>query len=378
MADLIRECINNKTVTDLANRIKVCYQNFNCEVFTNRVNSQLSQLGLFERIDLIVVSLENELPQDFPQAAKILTDSLGVELDDQESDPVPADLSSSRGFIVVAVATYISRFGIQHFDLSMTALKEMTKRFSSEGPIRDFIVNDEKRVLELYQKWAIDTNVHVRRLVSESIRPRLPWARQLPSFIQNPQAVITLLNILKKDTHLYVRRSVANNLNDISKDNPDIAIKTLTKWSQDKSPEMSWLVKHALRTLLKQGHPGALQILGFTTDVSVQVESLKLNKETIQFGDYLEFFLELSSSQKKPQKLLVDYVIYHMKANGKLSPKVFKWTQKTIPANSSLSLKKKQNFKQISTRKYYQGRHEIHIQINGKIVAKKEFILEIN
>jgi 3-methyladenine DNA glycosylase AlkC len=378
MADLIRECINNKTIIDLASRINNCQPNFDDKGFSNRVTPQLSQLGLFERIEVIVTALKEYLPKDFSQAAEILTSSLGIELDDQGNDPVAADLSSSRGFIVVAVATYISRYGVNHFDLSMTALREMTKRFSSEGPIRDFLITDEKKVLALYQKWTEDDNVHVRRLVSESCRPRLPWARQLPSFIKDPQEVIALLEKLKSDQHLYVRRSVANNLNDISKDNPKIVIKTLTQWSTDKSAEMNWLVKHALRTLLKQGHPGALQILGFSTEFNLKAESFTLDKEIIKLGDSLEFFLELSSPQKEPQRLMIDYVIYHMKANGKLNPKVFKWTQKTISANGTLFLKKKQNFKKISTRKYYPGRHEIHLQINGTIVAKKEFILDIN
>ncbi len=375
MADLVRDCISEMTVNQLAQRIQSSNIRFDVQGFCEKINSSLKDLGLFERLDLIEENLINFLPNNFPEAARILVDSLGPELDNKEDDPIATDLSSSRGFIVVALCLYVSRNGKEHFEVSMDALKEMTKRFSSEGPIRDFIISHESQVLDLYEKWAIDPNVHVRRLVSESIRPRLPWACRLPSFIKDPEPVIALLEKLKNDKHLYVRRSVANNLNDISKDNPELVVSTLKKWSRDKSSQMTWLIKHALRTLIKAGDSEALELLGYSTDFHLHVNSFQLNKSNVNFGDTLEFTLELSTTEDKSQNLMIDYVIYHMKANGKLSPKVFKWTKKTITAKNPLSLTRKQAFKKINTRKYYEGRHEVHVQINGKVVAQKEFTL---
>ncbi len=375
MADLLRDAINPQTIIELGKRIESVYARFNVSDFEQFVNPRLSQLTLTERIELVADALEEYLPKEFEYAAHILINSLGEELDDMGDDPIATDLSSNRGFIVVALGTFISRNGRRHFEISMKALYEMTKRFSSEGPIRKFLINDEERTLALYHSWVEDPNVHVRRLVSESIRPRLPWTKQLIRFIEDPQPIFLLLNKLRNDPHLYVRRSVANNLNDISKDHPELVVATLSEWKEDRSPHMNWLIKHALRTLVKKGDPKALELLGFSSDFSIELESFALGKKKVFFGESLEFQLMLSSPKHTKQSLMIDYIIYHMKANGTLRPKVFKWTQKAISKEAPLNLHRKHPFKEIRTRKYYAGKHEIHIQINGKIVAQEEFVL---
>jgi 3-methyladenine DNA glycosylase AlkC len=376
MAELLREVINPQTIDELGQRITAGYPQFDETSFRQAINPYLGDLALSERLDLVTRKLEIYLPTDFEQAAAILVNSLGEELDAVSDDPVATDLGSSRGFIVVAMGNFIARNGQQHFDVSMQALYEMTKRFSSEGPIREFLINEEEKTLTLFHHWAEDPNVHVRRLVSESTRPRLPWTRQLPQFIADPRPILPLLEKLKDDPHLYVRRSVANNLNDIAKDHPSLVVETLAEWQDDASLYMPWLTKHALRTLIKEGNSGALALLGFQPNPVITVDAFILDKKTVSLGEGLNFQLDLSSPTSTPQKLMIDYIIYHMKANGKLRPKVFKWTQKQVVSGKPLSLVKQHLFKKIRTRKYYAGQHEIHIQINGQIIARDNFILE--
>lgn len=376
MAELLREAIRPTTIIELAERIQAAYPAFDTDNFTDAIVPHLADLTLSERLALVTETLTQYLPQDFTQAATILIDSLGDELDSEADDPTAKEYESNRGFIVVALGNFIAAHGLDHFDVSMHALYEMTKRFSSEGPIRDFIIHDEARTLALYAEWVNDPNVHVRRLVSESTRPRLPWARQLKGFIENPRPVIELLAQLKNDSRLYVRRSVANNLNDIAKDHPDVVVETLRDW-QDDSPHMAWLTKHALRTLIKAGHPDALDLLGFSQNVEVVVEAFHLEQEILVLGESLRLQVQLSTESAKLQNLMIDYVVYHMKANGTLKPKVFKWTQKQLTQGEPLILQKGHAIKPISTRKYYAGQHEVHLQINGKIVAEATFELVI-
>ncbi len=371
----MRDAINRKSIGDLGKRISGIYPEFDREAFEFSIASQLDELSLTGRLDLVAGVLKERLPKPFPQAARILVESLGEELDDQGDDPVTSDYSSSQGFLVISLCSYIAANGKDHFDISMNALNEMTRRFSAEGPIREFLIHDETRTLALYEKWASDPNVHVRRLVSESTRSRLPWARQLPQFIQNPEPVLHLLELLKNDNHLYVRRSVANNLNDISKDNPEIVIATLTRWKNEDTPQMAWLIKHALRTLIKKGDSGALALVDVSTDFLVDVEEFSLSSTRVDFGGDLELHLQLSTTQESPQDLIIDYIVFHKKANGTLTPKVFKWTKKTISTDNPLVLSKRHTIREISTRRYYEGRHEVHIQINGKVVAHENFEL---
>jgi 3-methyladenine DNA glycosylase AlkD len=199
----------------------------------------------------------------------------------------------------------------------------------------------------------------------------------LPKFKKDPSPILPFLESLKNDHELFIRRSVANNLNDIAKDNPDVVTSLLKQWSHDKSANMTWLIKHALRTLEKQGDVNALKLLGFSNNPQINVEQFTLKTSQINLGEQLELSLQLKSSANKEENLLIDYVIYHMKANGKLRPKVFKWTKKKIAKNSHLNLTKKHHIKPISTRKYYAGRHEVHLQINGKLMAEFEFFLII-
>lgn len=370
----MRNSINEKTVWELSQRIINYYPNFQDEDFCREISPELDNLGLFERLDLVTRNLHKYLPYDYPKAVDILLNSLGDKLESEKSDLDGVDLSSSNGFIVVASTNYVSEYGMDYFDLSMKALYEMTKRFSSEGAIRHFIIKYPERCCTLFRDWVQDKNVHVRRLVSEGMRPRLPWAIRLKEFIKNPSPILEFLDKLKNDRELYVRRSVANNLNDIAKDHPEIVVETLQRWSTDKSKEMTWLIKHALRTLIKQGHPGALELLGYKKEPLIEVSEFELN-QSVTLGGSLGFSFYIKSLLNDYQNLVVDYNIYHKKANGSQTPKVFKLKDIELKPDEIIKISKKHIIKKITTRKYYEGSHRVAIQINGREYLSGEFEL---
>ncbi len=373
---LSKEVINKKNTHELGVRIKKNWAKFNLKSFDAEIAKSLSSQGLGERIQQVRKSLYNHLPKDYKTSLGIILESLpGILRKDAFDNKL--DLSSQNGFLMISVTSFVARYGIDEFEVSMSALKEMTKRFSAEGSIRYFILKYPEKTLEVFSRWVTDESPHVRRLVSESTRPRLPMTMALPIFKKNPKLIIPFLETLKDDSELFIRRSVANNLNDVSKDNPKVVTKLLRKWNRVKSPERQWVIKHALRTLEKQGGFDALEILGFSPNPRVKVERFKLKKKNIKLGETLELELDLISSSRLSQNLLIDFVIHHMKANGKQSPKVFKWCKKEIAKSAPLILIKKHSIKEISTRKYYSGRHRIQIQINGKIMAESSFNLRL-
>ena len=370
---LLRDSIGPRSICGLGERINAAFPEFERKSFENSALEGIHLLGLNERIRRVRESLKKYLPGNFSQASSILISALGSEVPQDNLDGI--DLSSSHGFIILPQCEFISHYGLQHFDLSMHALMEMTKRFSSEGAIRAFIDNHHEKTYEQLKQWSTHDNVHVRRLVSEGTRPRLPLFSRLPRYIKDPAPVMFLLEKLKDDPELYVRRSVANNLNDISKDNPKAVTDLLSEWSINASSERLWLIKHALRTLVKQGDQAALSILGFKPVPGLVVSYFTLDKNEIKLGEELNISTGLVCGSENSHSVMIDYVIHHKKANGKLSPKVFKWGQKNISKKNPIELAKKHSIKRINTRKYYEGEHEVHLQVNGEVMAVCYFTL---
>jgi len=368
---LLRDAFNTKNVTALSNNIKKVYPSFKQKEFAQSIIKKLSSLNFGPRSHLIVKQLYTFLPKDFPQAAQILIDSLMPEIVDGVEG-----LTEWDRFIVWPETEFIAAYGLDDYDISMTALYEMTKRFSSEGAIRPFIQKYPKKTLKLLEKWTKDPNCHVRRLVSEGTRPRLPLCGRLPQFQKDPRPVIQLLEKLKDDPSLYVRRSVANNLNDIAKDNPDIVVRTLTQWKKINNKETQWLITHAARTLLKQGNKQALALLGYTINPKLTITAFEILTPTFKIGESLRFSLAIQSTAKQQQRLMIDYAIHYTKANNKLKDKVFKLAKKTIKPNESFTLKKKHSFKQMTTRKHYPGKHSLEIIINGDSLEIKHFVVK--
>jgi 3-methyladenine DNA glycosylase AlkC len=356
-------------VNQLAGELKSAYPKLDITSFENDIVPLLEPLSLSERAKCISDGMKKHLPKAYPSAAKILHEVLGPEAD-------AGDWSDNSAMRYWPFGVYIVEHGIDHYEESVGLMYELTKRFTAEWPIRPFIEKYYDKMMPQLHQWAEDENVHVRRLVSEGSRPRLPWAPVLRDFVKDPKPVIELISKLNNDPELYVRRSVANNMNDIAKDHPDLAVKTLLAWQKNKSKNTDWIIGHASRTLVKNGHPGALQLLGVNPNIKLNVNILSLTENVI-FGGALDVEFTIESLENKKEEIIIDYIIHHLKANGSTSPKVFKLSKKMLAPNASITIQKSHTMRPISTRKYYQGEHALEIQVNGRLYEKHPFNLTI-
>jgi len=308
-----KDLIDQRYLQLLASAIRMVRPEFTTKIITS-LESKLSSLEFKERVRLVASTLETAFP-DPSQGIPMLVEAV-----------VKADL---KGFWLWPITHYIETTGLDHFELSMNALYHLTQRFTAEFAIRPFLIQNPERSLKLLFTWAEDANPHVRRLVSEGTRPRLPWGQRLSSAVKDPKPTLKLLEKLKYDSELYVRKSVANHLNDITKDNPLVVIETLSRWNKNapksQRKNVEWITRHALRTLIKAGHPEALALIGARSlGSAVEVSKIRLNKTVIAMNETLEFTFHLRSRSKSELRLIVDYVIHHKKANGATSEKV--WT----------------------------------------------------
>ena len=344
--------------------------NFKQQEFYAQAILELDKLELKQRVMLIIETLHDYLPADFIKTADLLKQLPRVW---QQLDP-EQKISS---FAAWPVIDYASIYGLAHPQQSLAVLKTLTHLFSAEFAIRAFIIKHPDYCHSQFTQWIKDDSEHVRRLVSEGTRPRLPWGLQLKPFIKDPSVNIPLLSALKDDPSLYVRRSVANHLNDISKDNPALLVDICQRWNEDASQDVQWIIKHATRSLVKAGHPEVLSLLGYKQELHLSPVILHINNTQVQLGDYLEFTLDFNSTCAKPQKLVIDFAIHFVKANGQQKAKVFKLKSLSLGAKQACSLQKRHGIKAITTRQYYAGTHLLEIVINGQSVASQVFELSI-
>ncbi|MGM7666726.1 DNA alkylation repair protein [Microbacterium sp. A93] len=246
----------------------------------------------------------------------------------------------------------------------MALLAELTGRLISEFSLRILLRHDLPRGLEIIAGWTDSSDAHVRRLASEGTRPYLPWAVRVPGITTHPGLTVHLLDALYRDPSDYVRRSVANHLNDLSRDAPDLVVETAQRWLDLPEPTTPALVRHSLRTLLKNGHPGALALLGFAP-ASVDVEGPHLTETQVPWGGEVRFSAVLRNSGPEPARLAIDYIIHHRKSNGTLSTKVFKLTTADLGAGDEMVISRAHSFRAITTRRYHPGGHAIALQVNG-------------
>jgi 3-methyladenine DNA glycosylase AlkC len=277
-----------------------------------------------------------------------------------------------KGFEAMALPDFVATYGLNEWALSLPALGYFTQYFSSELAIRPFLAKDPEKGMECMMAWAEDKNPKVRRLASEGCRPRLPWAMALPQFKKDPALIFPILEKLKDDTSEDVRRSVANNLNDISKDNPDLALGICEKW-YGQSANTDKIVKHACRTMLKAGNKRALAIFGYGDPSLLSVKNLHLDKKVLSIGDDLTFSFDLAVTEKS--KVRLEYAVFFVKAKCKLSKKVFQILEKDYEGGT-YSITRKQSFKEQTTRKHYPGTHQIAVIANGEEKAKASFDLK--
>lgn len=284
--------------------------------------------------------------------------------------------SCEDGFTGIFFPDFVEMFGMKESDyaLSMEALEHFTKYSSAEFAVRPFIIKYPKKMMEQMFKWAHHENHHVRRLATEGCRSRLPWAMALPDFKKNPAPILPILELLKDDSSEYVRKSVANNLNDISKDHPELILEIAPKWL-GYSKNRDWIVKHACRTLLKQGNSKAMSFFGFGNPDAVEVTNLGMKDASIKIGSKSSFQFDLQHKMAQEVKLRLEYGIYYMKSNGKQNRKVFKISENKYEPNKVYTLQKQQHFKELTTRKHYTGAHRISIIVNGEEKAFADFEL---
>jgi len=357
-----KNSINQSVVKKMGKVFHEVYPDFNQKRFI-QLSSKLSELELKQRVLAITEGLRAELPGNYSEDKNIIEKVLSKK--------------KLSGFELWPISEYISQFGTDHFDESLELMYQLTQQFTSEFAIRSFLQKDPHRIIKKLKTWVKDENVHVRRWISEGTRPLLPWGGKIQSFIIKPET-LHLLDDLKYDDELYVRKSVANHLNDISKNHPELVVKTLKEWIK-KSPalhidKIHWIKKHALRTLIKKGHKNALSLMGVSHDCAVKVNAFKLNKKVFTQGDVLEFEFMLESTGKKTQTLIVDYLIGFVKSNGTISCKVFKLKNIEIKAGEKIKVNKRHDLKKITTMTFYPGKHELLIQINGKILKKASWV----
>lgn len=359
-----------------AKRLASNYPEFDQHGFIELAADSLENRELKDRANQICLGFKQYLPNEYKSAVNLLLSTLAPVIDDQDLDELSATEDGLAGWIIMPMTQYVGELGQHDLAFSMEALRQLTKRFTSEFGIRHYFIEQPEASLVILTEWLKDPCKHVRRLISEGTRPLLPWAMQIPEFKKNPAPVINLLEQLKDDSSEYVRRSVANNLNDIAKNHPDLVAEIATQWLQKASKNRQRLVKHACRTLIKQGHSKTLAAFGYLPADALQV-SLTLSTEQVTFGEQQVLTCELTNPGSTTHKILLDYVIYHQKANGKLTPKVFKWKELELAAGESITLSKNHAFVPISTRKYYQGEHACAIQLNGSEQKPVSFSLKM-
>ena len=338
--------------------------------FIQAATSPLESLELKQRVQHLIDVLHQFLPQGFEQAVECLLQLPSVWDKGDEDDPL-------RGFAAWPIIDYVAEHGVNHPQLALPALRELTHLFSAEFAIRPFLLAHPELCHEHFSRWVKDESEHVRRLVSEGSRPRLPWGIQLKPYVKDPSDNLRWLGVLKNDDSLYVRRSVANHLNDISKDHPQVVLDVCNAWYAKSDANVKWVIKHATRTLVKAGHPDVFALLGHSKEVKIKDLALTLSTDQLVLGDGLEFELSLVSAAKQTQSLVVDFALHFMKASGKTSPKVFKWKTLNLEAGQSVSLQKKHAIKAITTRRYYTGTQTLEVLVNGQPVAQASFFLEV-
>ncbi len=359
MAEALKKFFGRRLVESLGRDLARAHPLLDVDRFIRDGMAGLSALELTERAGHLADVLHRHLPVPFPDAVAILMASLGPRLESSEG-------SGMAPFRFLPHVLYVSRHGLEHFELSMQAFYELTQRFTAEFGVRPFLIRHPKQTLARLASWAKDPNVHVRRLVSEGTRPRLPWARRLPQFQKDPAAVIELLEILKDDPERYVQRSVANNLNDIAKDHPELVVALCARWSNDAPESRRWVIKHALRSLIKAGNRGALALLGASGTPEVRLRRVQLEPNPVRLGGSLGLAFDLISVGAVEQDLVVDYAVHFVKANGSTARKVFKLRRVRLEPREKLRLAAKVSFADLTTRKHYPGLHHVELLLNGE------------
>ena len=358
MADL-KSFFSPALIRRLAADVARVHPPFPARTFVNRACRGLDELELLDRGKHIARALAGCLPA-YPEAIAILLASLGPEHAEEELLGV-----GMAPFFYLPHTIFVAEHGLEHFELSMRAQYELTKRFSAESSIRAYLTREPERTLAVLRRWTRDANAHVRRLVSEGTRLRLPWAARVPWLDGHPEEVLALLERLKDDATTLVRRSVANSLNDLGKVHPELLARTCAAWLKGASPERRALVEHALRSAIKRGDPKALKLLGYGRAAAVSLEEVRFEPRRVAIGERVKVRFILRSRSARAQELLVDLAVHFVKARGHASAKVFKLKRILLPPRGRMHLETRVSLAVHTTRKPRPGRHAVDVLVNG-------------
>jgi 3-methyladenine DNA glycosylase AlkC len=357
----LKDNLDRQTVELLADQFARQYDGFDPDAFTEALLDEFPTLELKDRINLIADRLASDLPADYESALAMV-----VQVAEDGVD----------GWAAWPLCSFVERHGVESPVASLDAMAPLTKRWSCEFAIRPFLQTHLELTRDYLREWVLDPDEAVRRLPSEGTRPLLPWGPKVPALLDDPEIGLELLRALRHDESATVRRSVANHLNDVAKSEPDLVIDMLTQWSSEPEPVDERMVRHALRTLIKKGNPGALALLGFTTEPDVTVNQFTCQPCQISLGEDIDLTAELTSTSQQEQLLVIDFIIHHVRATGATSPKVFKWTTERLAPADMVRLSKRRRIQTASTRRYHAGEHRVDLQIAGEVVASTHFNLD--
>jgi 3-methyladenine DNA glycosylase AlkC len=371
MPEPFKNLISAQTVDRTGHHLQRAWPAFDRRRFEAQAKQGLDTLEFKARAMQLADALEATLPADFDNAARIIETSLAPPIPfDAQGEPTALTAAHHddglSGWVVWSLGEYVARQGMDDVPRALRCLHALTQRFSAEFAIRPFIQQHPKPSLKTLAAWAHDPSAHVRRLVSEGSRPRLPWGLRLQALVVDPSPTLPLLLALQDDPSAYVRRSVANHLNDIAKDHPDHL--------PGASPERTALLRHASRSLIKQGHEPTLAAWGLASGLKGKA-SLSLSTDHATIGEDLGLRVNLHSTARNAQDLVVDYAVHHVRANGSASPKVFKGWKLVLGAGEQRTLEKRHSLRPVTTRRLYPGTHRIELLVNGKALAEAEFEL---
>lgn len=373
-----KEVFNVNSISLMADHLLFVDSKFDRKAFLEYCLQDISKKELKERVVTISEAISLYVSGDFEKQVSTLVATLKNEEDHIDNNWTGKDTTKSfgiSGFLVWPYTHFIETKGLAFFDLSLDALKEMTSRFTSEFAIREFLHNYYEETMTLLLSWIDDENHHVRRLVSEGTRPSLPWARKVLALSQNVAFHLQLLERLLNDPSEYVRKSVSNHLNDLSKIDADKVISFCEQHWISSSIERKKLIRHGLRTLLKKGHVRALAIIGHKQNIDLTVSKACLDKSSLVLGGELNLEFSIELNENSSETALIDYVLHLPRKNGEYSQKVFRLKELLLRPNELTFVTKKISIKPITTRTYYEGAHHIELVVNGRSYDKLTFDL---
>ncbi len=361
----------------MATGLAQCEKSFSQQKFLT-ATAGIGDLEMKQRVRLIASVLRELLPPNYERALEIILAASNV-----------SGVNTLSGFELWPYSEFIQIFGSQNLAKfnninktlykSLDAMRILTPKFSSEFAIRPYLKQWPTEVYGFLKDCALSSNIHERRWASEGSRPRLPWGEKLQAAVKDPALGFEIIRLLANDNELYVRKSVANHINDVTKDHPRQALKFLSELKKNTdATRLEWITRHALRTLIKKGNPEALALVGVDVDLDVVVHEFKIENSTVVIGHSLEMSMELeckSHRHKVAPKIIVDYIVHYNKAHGQTSPKVFKGTVWRATPKTRFSMQKKHSFRPVTTRRLYPGKHRIELLVNGKPVAARSFVL---